>query len=111
MVPKVGALLVLMTATLGGCAVWTRVPPHQVSYDYSDHAFYDHPYAPSPVYTANFVQNVRIAASATEEQTAPTLAKTAPPQKAEGGADIPEVEVSAPPPAGPAARSSSPSTV
>ena len=108
MVPKLGGLLVLMTAMLGGCATWTRVPAHQVSYDYSDRTFYDHSYAPSPAYADNFVQNVSVARSAEPEQTAPTLAKTAPEEKAEGAGGIPVVEVSAPSPvAEPPAKSAS----
>jgi hypothetical protein len=97
MVPKVGGLLVLMAAMLGGCAMWTRTPAHHVSYDYSDRAFYDHPYAQSPAYATNFVQNVRIVASAADEQAAPVLAKSVPEQKAEGAGAISEVEVLAPP--------------
>jgi len=98
MVPRFGGLLVLMATMLGGCAMWSRMPAHQVSYDYSDHAFYDHSYAPSPVYATNFVQNVRIVTPVADEKPAPTLAKTAPEQKAEGASDIPEVVVLAPPP-------------
>ena len=108
MVPRFGALLVLMATMLGGCAMWTRVPAHQVSYDYSDHAFYDHPYAPSPAYATNFVQNVHVVTPMADEQPAPTLAKTVPEQKAEGAGSIPEVEVSAPAPvAAPPAKSAS----
>jgi len=98
MVPKLGGFLVLMTAMLGGCAVWTRMPAHQASYDYSDRAFYDRPYASSPAYATNFVQNVKIVDGSAAEQTAPALAKTAPEQKTEGaGADL-QVEILAPPP-------------
>jgi hypothetical protein len=98
MIPKLGGLLVLMTAMLGGCATWTRMPAHEVDYDYSDRAFYDHPYAPSPAYAANFVQNARIVSGVADEQTAPTLAKTAPEAKAEGASVDPPAEIPAAPP-------------
>jgi hypothetical protein len=98
MVHKLSGFLVLMTAMLGGCAVWTRTPAHQASVDYSDRAFYDRPYASSPAYTANFVQNAKIVDDAPAEQPASTLAKTAPEQKSEGaGADF-QVEIPVPPP-------------
>jgi len=111
MFPKAGGLLVLMAAMLGGCAMWTRTPAHNVSYDYSDNAFYDHPYAQSPVYASNFVQNARVVPSVTDDEPAPVLAKSVPEQKAEGAAGIPEVLVSVPPPVEAPAKSASQGTV
>jgi len=103
MVSKLGGVLVLMATMLGGCAVWTHTPAHTVAYDYSDHEFYDHAFATSPVYTENSVGNVMLARGPVEDQTAPSRAKTAVDSKGEGeGADIPEI--TAPPAAKPPAR-------
>lgn len=109
MLSKIGAILVLTTTMLGGCAVWTHTPARDVGYDYSDRAFYDRSFAPSPTYADNFVQNVGVAPSPADDQAAPALAKTAPDQKpeqrAEGGVDadpiaivVAPVEAAPPPP-------------
>lgn len=41
-----------MAAALLGCSVHTQSPVRYVAYDFSDHAYYDRGYAPSPSYAA-----------------------------------------------------------
>lgn len=46
----VGALSVVLL----GCSVRSQAPIRMVAYDFSDHAFYDRSYAPSPDYGTSF---------------------------------------------------------
>ena len=49
-------LLIVATAAsllATGCTIQQRSPIREVAYDFSDYAYYDRPYAPSPEYQAN----------------------------------------------------------
>lgn len=84
MFSKLGVALVLMASMVGGCAVWTRTSAHEVAYDYSDHDFYDRTFGTSPSYATTSVYNGSVRDGAVDEQTAPTRAKAAPYEAAEG---------------------------
>ena len=49
-------LLIVATAAslfATGCTIQQRSPIREVAYDFSDYAYYDRPYAPSPEYQTN----------------------------------------------------------
>lgn len=49
------SLLLIVAASLfaTGCTIQQRSPIREVAYDFSDYAYYDRPYAPSPEYQTN----------------------------------------------------------
>jgi hypothetical protein len=64
------AALAMAGSLATGCAIHSQAPIKEVAYDFSDHAYYDRNYAPSPSYATQYQEyevEVPVQVEATEE--------------------------------------------